>query len=375
MENEQKPKVTIALPEVTQVTSDRITITWNCEIEGTSEDSVSFEVFLKGEKADGSPFDRVAAPERNSCTLTGLKDETTYAMFVVAVYEGGDIAQSPDDDEGVTVTTLKKSTPPPVDWKKIAIIAGGCLAAIALIVLLVGLFKPKDVDKTPPPVADTTETASPTTDTPSVKTQPETPKEVKSIYSRAYDGFVNIHKEPSYSSENVGKFRNGPEGAILLEDQGEWTKIDMGGVVGYVASKYVQDTPTVAYTGTVDVNWLEGVWAASGYDRIEIFNNGVFRSFPTAQVGTWILQNNEIKFTLVYSEEEEEDEEEDQTVFTETLPIKQSPDALGEYRRQRFYSQQEIDQMIGGRGAYSKTGFRETGSNLLTMVESLSPKK
>ena len=150
MENEQKPKVTITLPEATQVASDRITITWNYEIEGAPEDSVSFEVFLKGEKADGSPFDRVAAQERNKCTLTGLKGETTYSLFVVAVHEGEDIAQFPDDDEGVVVTTPKRA--PLLDWKKIAICAGA-LAVIALIVLLATLPKKDKV----PPTADNAE--------------------------------------------------------------------------------------------------------------------------------------------------------------------------------------------------------------------------
>ena len=150
MENEQKPKVTITLPEATQVASDRITITWNYEIEGAPEDSVSFEVFLKGEKADGSPFDRVAAQERNKCTLTGLKGETTYSLFVVAVHEGEDIAQFPDDDEGVVVTTPKRA--PLLDWKKIAICAGA-LAVIALVVLLATRPKKDNV----PPTADNVE--------------------------------------------------------------------------------------------------------------------------------------------------------------------------------------------------------------------------
>ena len=139
MENEIKPHVNFTTPEVTHVTAESITITWDYEIAGVPEDSVSFEVFLKGEKADGSPFDRVSAQEKNKCTLTGLKGETTYSLFVVAVHEGEDIAQFPDDDEGVVVTTPKSA--PQTNWKKIALIAGCALAAIALAILLIFLLR------------------------------------------------------------------------------------------------------------------------------------------------------------------------------------------------------------------------------------------
>ncbi len=153
MENEQTPKVAITLPVVTQITSDSITVTWDYQIEGVPEDSVRFEIFLKGEKADGSPFDRIAAQEKNSCTVTGLKGETTYSLFVVAVHEGEDIAQSPDNDEGVVVTTPKSVHK--TNWKKIALIAGCALAAIALVVLLVFLIR-----DTKAPVIDNPEVSS-----------------------------------------------------------------------------------------------------------------------------------------------------------------------------------------------------------------------
>ena len=149
MENENNPQVHFTTPEVTRVTPDSVTVAWSCEIEGVLEDSVSFEVFVKGEMADGSPFDRVEAPERNTCTITGLKEDTTYSVFVVAVHEGEDVTQVPDTDDGIVVTTPKNTPPAKTDWKKIAIIAGSCLAAIALGVLLYFLLRDSN-----PPVID-----------------------------------------------------------------------------------------------------------------------------------------------------------------------------------------------------------------------------
>ena len=67
------------------------------------------------------------------------------------------------------------------------------------------------------------------------------------VYSNAYDGFVNIRQEPQSEAPILGVLRNGPEGAVLLGTEGEWTKIDCNGIVGYVYEKYVQDTPTEVY--------------------------------------------------------------------------------------------------------------------------------
>ena len=139
MEKETNPQFNFTTPKVTHVTADSFTVAWNCAIEGIPEDSVSFEVFVKGEMADGSPFDRVQAPERNTCTITGLKEDTTYSVYVVAVHEGEDVAQVPDTDDGVVVTTLKSA--PQTNWKKIALIAGCALAAIALAILLIFLLR------------------------------------------------------------------------------------------------------------------------------------------------------------------------------------------------------------------------------------------
>ena len=67
------------------------------------------------------------------------------------------------------------------------------------------------------------------------------------VYANAYDGFVNIRQAPQNKTPVLGVLRNGPEGAILLGIEGDWTKINCNGIVGYVLSKYVQDTPTKEY--------------------------------------------------------------------------------------------------------------------------------
>ncbi len=67
------------------------------------------------------------------------------------------------------------------------------------------------------------------------------------VYSNAYDGFVNIRQAPESKAPILGVLRNGPEGAVLLDEEGEWKKIDCNGIVGYVYGEYVQDTPTEVF--------------------------------------------------------------------------------------------------------------------------------
>ena len=226
-----------------------------------------------------------------------------------------------------------------------AIVLGilGGLLLIGLVILGVILLQNRRYTSTSIPV---------TTNQPYVDNTPVVPQAPR-VYSCAYDGFVNIHQGPSYSAGNVGKFRNGPDGAILLEDLGEWTKINADGVIGYVVSKYVSYTPTVAYYGSADVNWLEGVWK-DGTGVLEIFNNGAYRWYLElgGQEGTWILQNNEIKFTLVHEDEGFELG----SVFAQTLPIYQSAGQLGDFKKTRFYSSSEVNNYRGaGSGADART--------------------
>ena len=189
------------------------------------------------------------------------------------------------------------------------------------------------------------------------------------VYSRAYDGFVNIRKKPSFSAEIVGKFKNGPDGATLLENLGDWVKIDYFGTVGYVLAKHVQRTPTVAFYGNVDGPWLEGIWQgseASDYAYLFIYDNGTYEwgmEFATEQ-GRYILQNNEIKFTLVY------DENGGNRPFANTLPIHKSSNRLGDYHRIPYTSSDNY-----GFGSMSKSNFRKLGQTVLREVERRDPRR
>ena len=83
------------------------------------------------------------------------------------------------------------------------------------------------------------------------------------VYACAYDAYVNIRETPNAKASILGVFKNGPEGAVLLGTEGDWTKIDCNGIVGYVVSKYVQETPTIAYTGTATIDDIAGVYYGS----------------------------------------------------------------------------------------------------------------
>ena len=116
------------------------------------------------------------------------------------------------------------------------------------------------------------------------------------VYSCAYDGYVNIRQQPTNKSAKIGQFRNGPQGAILLEDLGTWVKIKVGGITGYVLKRFTQHTPTIAYTGSVSADWIEGVYVFNGY-IYTIYNNGYWQcgyNFYFRR-GYYIMQKNEVK--------------------------------------------------------------------------------
>lgn len=64
------------------------------------------------------------------------------------------------------------------------------------------------------------------------------------VYSNAYDGFVNMRQTASYKAAKVGEFKNGT-GAVMLENLGEWMKIEVSGIVGYVPSRLLSLRPFV----------------------------------------------------------------------------------------------------------------------------------
>lgn len=123
------------------------------------------------------------------------------------------------------------------------------------------------------------------------------------VYSCAYDGYVNMRQTPSYKAAKVGKFKNGPTGAVLIQNLGEWMHINYNGTKGYVPSRFVQDEPTVAYVGSATARDISGVWVIRGaYNVYNIYDNGYWMEmgnyFPLAY-GYYIMQNNEVKLIAV----------------------------------------------------------------------------
>lgn len=122
------------------------------------------------------------------------------------------------------------------------------------------------------------------------------------IYSCAYDGFVNMRQTPSFQATKIGKFKNGPTGATLVRNLGEWMEINYNGVRGYVPSRFVQDEPTVAYTGTATASTIEGMWSVGFFGPLSIYDNGywsLFGNYYDTAYGYYILENNQIKLIAV----------------------------------------------------------------------------
>ena len=121
------------------------------------------------------------------------------------------------------------------------------------------------------------------------------------VYCNSYDGYLSIRSTPSSKGEKIGKFKNGPEGAIRLSETGSWVEVDCNGVVGYVAKKYVVTYPTKAVTVDIDEKWLVGPWYPShrNYAYL-IFNNGTYTvqyEYGTLAYGTYQVEGDEIIFS------------------------------------------------------------------------------
>ena len=133
------------------------------------------------------------------------------------------------------------------------------------------------------------------------------------VYSKCYDGYLNVRTQPTSKSRIVGRLSNGPEGAQLLGVEGKWSKVRVNGVVGYVWSADLQSTPTEpVFISADDVvgdwhseHFIGGNW----YDMIKISSNGKFvRAYwfgadaNDSSNGTWYLSRN--KLVLKYSDGE-----------------------------------------------------------------------
>ena len=189
-----------------------------------------------------------------------------------------------------------------------------------------------------------TQEAAPVEEAEPVDTRPR-------VYACAYDAFVNIRETPEAKAPILGVFRNGPDGAVLLGTEGEWTKIDCNGIVGYVLSKYVQNTPTVAYTGTATLDDIAGIYTRPGGGGLYLWEDGTWESgYNWANVyGYYILQNNEVKLVVtsqcVDANPDMWETIDDATAQAqaEILPIDLAQHKVGENTKLPFITQKDIE--------------------------------
>lgn len=167
------------------------------------------------------------------------------------------------------------------------------------------------------------------------------------VYACAYDAFVNIRETPEAKAPILGVFRNGPDGAVLLGTEGEWTKIDCNGIVGYVLSKYVQDTPTVAVDEGIDMKWLEGWWENNECQSLLIFDNGGFMEYScmfnegsTTKKGSFILQGSSLLLTVVVDFVNWPDNQFQNTI---TLPLDPIKKTIVGYKKQQLKTKELYD--------------------------------
>lgn len=111
----EAPTVGSRAINVTNITSDSITITWERATDNvTAMGDIRYQVGLV---EDNNPQDswRVVCDERgiNSYTFTGLKPSTTYAFFVKAYDRRGNVLQYPLDNGCMTATTSNRVRPMP----------------------------------------------------------------------------------------------------------------------------------------------------------------------------------------------------------------------------------------------------------------------
>lgn len=126
--------------------------------------------------------------------------------------------------------------------------------------------------------------------------------ECMKIYSKSYDGFINIRESTTTKSRQIGQFRNGPEPAYVLSREGKWFKIFYRGLKGYVHEAFISYTPTKDVTINIDGDWLEGIYGNDGYSAYLIFNNGTYAyesQYGTICIGRYMLEGNEIVLTPI----------------------------------------------------------------------------
>jgi len=193
------------------------------------------------------------------------------------------------------------------------------------------------------------------------------------VYANGFDGFVNIREAPTTKSKKLCEFKNGPKGAEFLGKEGEWTKINFEGTTGYILSKMTSSTPTIEYTGTVDVNWLEGTWNCCGY-AIFIFKNGTYeRGYDyTNEYGRYHLQNNEIVLVpaVIMAPEIRAANAQDEPT---TLQINKAKDSLGDFHRTSYLGPEDArmikeEDMCIDYGYCFKEDMKGRGQGCLEMI-------
>lgn len=120
------------------------------------------------------------------------------------------------------------------------------------------------------------------------------------IYCNGYDGYLNIRERPTVKSRVLGKFYNGPQGAELIRYEGNWVKISVDGVVGYVNKPYTHTSPTKPVYH--DPDFVIGAWGLDeeNTNDLLIFDDGTFafwneNTTPCIQgVGRWYLEGHDI---------------------------------------------------------------------------------
>lgn len=186
------------------------------------------------------------------------------------------------------------------------------------------------------------------------------------VYACAYDGFVSIREEGSSRGAIIGSFKNGPEGAVLLEKGVEWTKIDCNGIVGYVNTKYIQDTPTIAYTGTATIDDIAGMYGADGYCLFLYFDGNYEVGYDWAfEYGKFIFQNNEVLLmpTSAFDPNSAEPfspegwlDADDPNFYRHlsqyVLPIDLAHHKIGDYEKRPFVTEKEIADAKAEYGEY-----------------------
>lgn len=171
------------------------------------------------------------------------------------------------------------------------------------------------------------------------------------IYSNCFDGYLNIRQEPNTQATILGRLNNGPEGAVLLSREGNWTKVNCNGIVGYVYTKYTQETPTVAYTGTATIDQIAGVYEyCYGFCQyLFLYYDGTYRiggEDNEMGKGRYVLQNNEVKLMPVYEDNAYSD------VIEHILPIDVSHNKLGKYIKQPFLTESDMSRAKAQYGEY-----------------------